>query len=309
MSWLVWCGLGPLLLAAALAPFFREALRPKLSDKERQGASGQFAQLQDGLTYFEWRGPAQGHVIVLVHGLTTPSFVWLSIAEALAADGYRVLRYDLFGRGLSDRPKGLQDRDFFVGQLTELLAREGVGQDITIIGYSMGGAIATAFASMHPARVRQLVLIAPAGMQKLSGGLVRLVRVLPGVGDWLMHTAYPGILRRGLDAERDLETSVPGINDLQRAELTRRGFLPAVLSSLRGILATRLSTDHRLIAKWEIPVLAIWGSDDDVISLNAKDQLAEWNHEADQVVVPNAGHGLPYTHTDEVLAHIRKWLI
>jgi pimeloyl-ACP methyl ester carboxylesterase len=66
------------------------------------------------------------------------------------AKGHRVLTYDLYGRGYSDRPGGEQDARFFIRQLEDLLEHQGVTQPVTLLGYSMGGAIGAAFAAKHP---------------------------------------------------------------------------------------------------------------------------------------------------------------
>ena len=95
------------------------------------------------------------------------------------------------------------------------------------------------------------------------------------------------------------------ITDLQRAETDRRGYFPAVLSSLRGVLRAPLPEQHAAIAAADVPVLAIWGADDDVIALAGRDVLAEWNPNARHTVIDGAGHGLTYTHTDQVLDAIR----
>jgi pimeloyl-ACP methyl ester carboxylesterase len=56
------------------------------------------------------------------------------------------------------------------------------------------------------------------------------------------------------------------------------------------------------LAQVGLPVLAIWGEDDDVIPLSAKDQLADWNPNVRQEVIEGAGHGLTYTHVNEVMS-------
>ena len=160
MFGLVLLGLG---LIAAL-PFLFERRKPDMNDEIRQRAPDQFAKLSDGYTHFQWHGPAEGPVLVCVHGLTTPSFVWDQLMPGLTEAGFRVLTYDLYGRGLSDRPKGIQTRSFFMRQLRDLLHQQGVLDGFTLMGYSMGGSIATVFASEEPQRVSQLVLLAPAGM-------------------------------------------------------------------------------------------------------------------------------------------------
>ncbi|MEX0310009.1 MAG: alpha/beta fold hydrolase [Tateyamaria sp.] len=297
---------GVLLVLGVLAiPVTIELTRSSLSDAERAKAPGQFALLSQGSTHFEWLGPERGPIALCIHGLTTPSFVWYGMARGLALMGFRVLIYDLYGRGYSDRAKGLQDAAFFDRQLTDLLSHEGIDEPLTVLGYSMGGAIAAEFTARHPHLVKQLILLAPAGMFQLAGGKIAAARDLPIIGDWLFLTVYPWQLRRGIAAEAGLASTVEDIGDLQQRETARRGFFPAVLSSLRGVLRDTCEEAHQTIARANIPVLAIWGAADDVIPLACKETLATWNPHATQVVVPDAGHGLPYLNTDATLAAIR----
>ncbi|MEO0403054.1 MAG: alpha/beta hydrolase, partial [Pseudomonadota bacterium] len=244
-------------------------------------------------------------IAVCIHGLTTPSFVWRGLAKGLALMGFRVLVYDLYGRGLSDRVRGPQSADFFVRQLTDLLTHEKVKGQITLIGYSMGGAIAAHFTSRHYGMVKQLVLLAPAGMQDLAGPRLTMVRDIPIFGDWLFLLAYPIVLRQGIRAEANLTSSVEGINAMQHAETDRRGYFPAVLSSLRGLLRDTAEDAHKEIAAAGVPVLAIWGDQDDVIDLEGKDTLTAWNPQSKHVVIAGAAHALTYSHTDQVLEAIR----
>ena len=293
------------VLSVLAVPVTIELMRSPMNDARQDKAPGQFALLSQGRTHFEWLGPERGPVAVCIHGLTTPSFVWRGMAKGLALMGFRVLIYDLYGRGYSDTAMGRQDAKFFLTQLDDLLLNQNVTGPVTLLGYSMGGAIAACFAAANPGRIRQLILLAPAGMQELSGRQLTLARDIPVLGDWLFLAVFPTILRRGIDAEAGLPGSVPGITDLQHAETDRRGYFPSVLSSLRGLLRHPLEDAHRAIAAAGIPTLAIWGAEDDVISLGCKTTLAEWNPQAVQTVVADAGHGLTYTHTDAVLDAIR----
>ncbi|MDX1779982.1 MAG: alpha/beta hydrolase [Thalassovita sp.] len=297
-----------LVAVVIAAPFLREALRPRMGAAARQAAPGNFADLPQGVTHCQWQGPEDGPVAVLVHGLTTPRFVWGGVAAALVDRGYRVLSYDLYGRGFSDRPGGVQDRDFFLRQLNDLLADQGVADGFTLMGYSMGGSISTAFAAAHPGRVKRLVLLAPAGSEPLGNARSRFWRCLPGIGLWWMLAGFAGRHRRGTETERDLPTSVPGIVDLQRAELRCRGFIPAVRSSLCHMLGEVQAADHRAIHAAALPVLAVWGADDAVIPIRAKAALEGWNPAMRHAVVDGAAHGVTYTHTGEVMAAVQAFL-
>ena len=132
-----------LLGAVAMLPWLREKRRVEMDTEARHGAPGKFVRLSRGLTHYQTSDSARGPWIVLIHGLTTPSFVWEGLVPYLEALGFRVLRYDLYGRGFSDRPKGRQTPEFFVAQLAELLATHEIEEEVTLVGYSMGGVIAT----------------------------------------------------------------------------------------------------------------------------------------------------------------------
>lgn len=296
------------LALVAIMPFWLERRRRPMDGAARRGAPGQFAQLSQGVTHYRWLGSARGPVAVCVHGLTTPSFVWDGLAEGLGKLGFRVLVYDLYGRGYSDTVPGPQDRAFFLRQLDDLLAHEKLDGDLTLIGYSMGGTISAAWAADNIRRMRDLILIAPAGLTAINLSAQRRAMMRPGIGDWMMLAFYPRMHRKGTEAERHLPTSVPGVVDLQQAELTRRGFVPAVLASIRGILSESRADAHRAVAKASIPVLGVFGADDRIIPGEARTRLEEWNPDARTVIVAGAGHGLTYTHTDAILTAIRDFL-
>ena len=94
-------------------PFAFESRRKVMGPEDRRDAPGEFIELSQGITHYQWHGPVRGPIAVCVHGLTTPSFVWQGLTAGLTAMGYRVLTYDLYGRGYSDRPKGDQTDAFF----------------------------------------------------------------------------------------------------------------------------------------------------------------------------------------------------
>nr|WP_114293097.1 alpha/beta hydrolase [Pseudosulfitobacter sp. DSM 107133] len=294
------------LLAALIAlPVLIERTRPRMGTKARSTAPGKFATLSGGVVHYDWLGPVRGPVCVCVHGLTTSSYVWGGLTRGLAALGFRILIFDHYGRGYSDRPKGAHDDAFYLTELEELLAHEGVQDDITLIGYSMGGAIATLFAASHPDRVRQLILLAPAGMTLVRTRLNRFILNTPLIGDWMMLAFFPRQLRKGVKAEAATPSQVENIGALQQAELNWRGFVPAVLSSLRGVLAGTQKAEHQIIHRAGIPVLAIWGREDRVIDLSSVGMLAEWSRNAHQEVIDGATHALTYTHADQVIRIIR----
>ena len=87
----------------------------------RRATPGQFVRLTDGYTHYEIAGPPAGHVVVLAAGFSVPYYIWDPTFNALAEAGFRVLRYDYYGRGFSDRPDVPYTQAFYVRQLGELL--------------------------------------------------------------------------------------------------------------------------------------------------------------------------------------------
>lgn len=299
MTWLVIL----IAFAAALAvfPFLRERQRIAMTPALRKKAEGQFAKLSDGLTHYSWSGGARGPVIVAVHGLTTPGIVWSAVTPILTGLGFRVLSYDLYGRGFSDAARGKQNLDFFVRQLDELLADQKVSDNITLMGYSMGGSIVTAFAAAQTHRIARVLLIAPAGIELNETPFDRFCRIVPFVGDWA-HSMF-GAARAGRGAAKP-----HAIADMQDFQLARRGYMPSVLSSRRYALNQTLEAAHRKLGREDVPVWGFWGREDGVIPLSAMGTLVRWNRAVRNSDFASADHGLTYTHADELGAAVAEML-
>ncbi|KAI0482662.1 alpha/beta-hydrolase [Xylariaceae sp. FL0804] len=117
---------------------------------------------------YEW-GPEEGERVLLVHGISTPVVALGDLAHELAGRGYRVMCFDLFGRGYSDAPADLpHDARLYVTQILLVLASSKLGwvasPGFHLVGYSLGGGICVAFARYHAHLVRSLSLIATCGL-------------------------------------------------------------------------------------------------------------------------------------------------
>src|SRR5436190_18671571 len=102
----------------------------ELNEETRSSAGGSFIQLPGGITHYEMsdsshllegEGPEARSPIVLIHGFSVPYFIYDHTFEFLSRSGFHILRYDLFGRGFSDRPHAPYNLDLFVQQLADLL--------------------------------------------------------------------------------------------------------------------------------------------------------------------------------------------
>ena len=79
--------------------------------------------LSTGATHYELTGPEDGPLVVLLHGATIPMWIWDCQVPALIQAGFRVLRYDMFGKGKSACPAVNYDRHLFCNQLHDLISR------------------------------------------------------------------------------------------------------------------------------------------------------------------------------------------
>src|SRR5690242_4931268 len=70
-----------------------------LNDDVRKAAGGSYVKLADGVVHYQLAGLDTGRAVVLVHGFSVPYYIWDPVFDTLTRAGFRVLRYDLFGRG------------------------------------------------------------------------------------------------------------------------------------------------------------------------------------------------------------------
>src|SRR5437879_512155 len=139
--------------------------RRNLDSATRAAAAGTFASLADGYTHYELGGPAtseNGHVVVLAAGFSVPYYIWDPTFDALTKAGFRVLRYDYYGRGYSDRPAIPFNDEMYVRQLDQLLNNTRITGPVDLVGISFGGSFITSFAAKYPDRVRSLIYFDPS---------------------------------------------------------------------------------------------------------------------------------------------------
>src|SRR5689334_19304890 len=157
--WAAW-GIGSVLVVAGLFWGIYSYADPEkltIDQSVRQSVSGSFVQLSKGYTHYEIGGPENGRIVVLAAGFSVPYYIWDPTFKALTDAGFRVLRYDYYGRGYSDRPVDDVAKeykvDLHINQLTELLDKLHITGPIDLVGLSFGGSVITTFAYRYPDRV------------------------------------------------------------------------------------------------------------------------------------------------------------
>ena len=262
---------------------------PSPADGPLSAISGTFLQLPAGRTWYELAGPANGKPVVFVNGYSIPHYLWDHNFAALAEAGFRVLRFDHFGRGWSDRPDVTNDDDLFDRQIVDLLDALNIRGKVCLVGSSMGGIVAANFADRHPERVERLVLIDPAGMMPRPR-LPKSLLLMPIIGELVMRLTSDDTLAANMADDLLYPHLSPEYVGNYKPQMKIPGFKRAILSTYRcGLLFDRRAVYERL-GRTGLPILLVWGDHDNVIPLNVGREILKLLPKARWRVIEETGH-------------------
>lgn len=285
-----------LLFAAMVAlPMLRNLERGPLDETARAAAPGQFLKLSHGDVHVQIGGPETGEPVILVPGFSVPSYVWEPLDVRLVASGFRVVRFDLYGRGWSARPDVVYDRDLFAEQLRELMDALAM-ERAHVIGLSMGGAIAARFAARHPNRVSKLGLIAPLTMSRDITPLQ-----WPLVGEWLTRVWLLPKLAASQLSDFARPERHPDWAERFLPQMRFDGFGRAILSTLRHVMVEDSLADFSVVGAQPREVLLLWGRKDTVVPFAHSERVRGAIPQAQFLAVEDAGH-LPHVEQDALVA-------
>lgn len=278
---------------------FRDETRD-LNPLTRREASGSFIQLSDGFTHYELSNPEVEQSVVFVHGFSVPYFIFDPTFEFLTRSGFRVLRYDLFGRGFSDRPERRYTLDLFVHQLDDLLDSLKLKGLVSLVGLSTGGPIVAAFTLGSPGRVDKLVLIDPIGAAPLPFAPALKVAALPFVGEALLSLVksdqpFGKIVSRIFGRE-----AIGEFRSRYIVQMKFKGFRRALLSSVRNGVLNPCRENYERLGKMDKPVLLFWGRQDPTVPFRHSRDLRKAIPSAEFHVIEHCGHIPHYEKAEEV---------
>ncbi len=220
-----------------------------------------------------FRMAGEGPVIVLIHGITSRSDVWLDVMERLT-ERHTVVAPDLLGHGRSAKPRGDYSLGAYASGGRDLLGLLGFERG-TVVGHSLGGGIALQFAYQFPEYCERLVLMSSGGLGKEVNPLLRAA-VLPGAElvlplitrDWAIKTgtAVGEFFERfGFQAGPDIAEAARGYASLADTD-SRQAFLHTVRAVI-DLGGQRVSATDRLYLAERMPTLLIWGTNDPIIPI------------------------------------------
>lgn len=272
----------------------------ELNEATRKSADGSFIQLSNGITHYELGGNESGEIVVLIHGFSVPYFIYDPTFQFLTQSGYRVLRYDLFGRGFSDRPRARYNLDFFVQQLDDLLDALRLSRRLSLIGLSMGGPIASAFAVRYAERVDKVVLIDPIGAKPIAFSPMLKAAKIPLVAEAVLGLVGGDALVKGVAGDFFDPTLVDHFIKRYKIQMQYKGFLRAILSTLRNNMLGEFMNVYERLGTMDNPILMFWGRDDNTVPFEHSNDLRAVIPNMEFHVIEHCGHIPHYERPEEV---------
>lgn len=253
-----------------------------------------------------------GRAVILLHGWPLTCDTWDEQAIALAQSGFRAISYDRRGFGRSSQPWSGYDYDTLADDLAAVIEETGA-QDVTLVGFSMGGGEVARYMSRHAGKsVVKAVLLAsvvPCMLQAEDNPLGTPQTVFDQMAQGLQNDRakfYPGFFKDFY--------GVGLMSQTVSNELLEWSCRQAMQASLQATLASAkafATTDFRAdLPALSVPTLVIHGTADKIVPIDAAGRAAAKGI-AQSTLLEYAGapHGLLATHrlqlTQDLLGFVR----
>lgn len=252
------------------------------------------------LRYLEW-GNTQSDPIVLVHGFSSTAGAWTRVGDELGSE-YHVIAPDLRGHGQSEwDPQERYSDDQLAADVRALVQKLAL-PPFTLIGHSMGGAVAFTYAATYPEDVKRLVIedsapLAPGRMlTELRTNFASRDEVAQSV-----RAANPTMSEEAVQGRVDVYYR-------PRPDGTW-GFRADVVGVRHGRGANDADRSWANVRKVQAPTLVIRaGAEPPLVSLETTERLSRENPRIQVVTVPGAGHNIHFAHYDQFMTHLRQVL-
>ncbi len=242
-----------------------------------------------GTAHVVTAGPEDAPTVVLVHGIgDRAARDWDGLIAALARR-HRVVAFDLPGFGRSSKGNEPYTPENYVTFLRYLMTEHIHARSFSLVGHSMGGAIALRYAARYPQDVTALVLVdVPGILHRMS------------YSKYLSHLGInflPSLYRAQNDHLRNLMSNILGlVEKIQPAPEAivanpkwRQSLLNAEPAKIAG-LALALEDFSPDIPRVQAPVLVLWGGRDPIAPLRTGRVLSANLPHAQLEVFDTSGH-------------------
>jgi len=250
-------------------------------------AQGNYIDLDGRRTHYIEKG--EGEPVILLHGFNYDSYLWAENIDALA-QRFKVYALDLWGFGYSTREPLDYGYQLYAEQV--LLFMESLGiPSASLVGQSMGGGTAMLFCVQHRQRVNKLVLVDPAGLPNPLPLMAKFFN-LKGVGEFFSGLKTDAIRKKGL---RDLfiyNNELLTDDYFENATRSQKieNSTQVGMTILRKQFFDKLSDEISHLAEVDVPILLVWGREDQAIPLRVGQEMHRILKGARFEVLDNAGH-------------------
>ncbi len=297
-----------ILILLAIPYFVLETEWHELDEAVRKNTFGNFIKLKNGYVHYELQGPDSGKTIVLIHGISIPYVIWDHTIHALADEGYRVLRYDLYGRGYSDRPDIKYNEELYDNQLSDLLDSLKITGKINLVGISMGGVIAMNFTDCHPDQVEDLALIDPAGFVDENQNQAKILAI-PILGNYLSGVLGNLVISGKIKDNFYDSAYVDSIKPIFKEQMKYKGYKRALISTACNLNLSNNTELVQRLGKTNRRFMLIWGKADKIIPFSKSEHFKKSLPGLEFYPIEKAGHVPQYEKPEEVNLLLIKFFI
>jgi len=254
----------------------------------------------------------EGPPVVLLHGgiIDAATVSWPPVIDRLASD-YRVLAPDLLGYGESDLPPGPYSIPRHAGVVADVLDELDLGP-VTLVGLSMGGAVAIQLALDRPDLVDRLVPIDPFGLgQELPNGLLSYLLARVQVFNRIAIAAFRRsrrLTRASLGGiVHDLDSLPPAAVDAVYREV-QRPTAGVAFRRFRDAEVTRdgyRTTFTDRFEEFSMPVHFLHGSHDELFPVEWARRAADRVPDGEVTILDDCAHWAPRENPDAVAAQVK----
>ncbi len=246
----------------------------------------------------------EGPPVVLIHGWPLSGDSWDPISQALADSGFKAIAYDRRGFGRSEQPSGGYDYDTFADDLAAVMEATGATDNVTLVGFSMGGGEIARYLSRHGgkgvARVALVSSVVPYMLQTQDNP--------DGVPQATFDEMTDGMLQDRAKFFTAFFKDFYGIGLLSRPvsdEVLHLSWITAMQAGLRPTLASAKAfgtTDFRPdLASFTMPTLIIHGTADKTVPIDTTARaVAKAVPHATLIEYDGEAHGVFATQTDRL---------
>ena len=235
----------------------------------------------------------EGPVVIFLHGAGAGASGYSNFKgnfPVFAAAGYRCIVPDMLGFGLSSKTDlAHYDLDFFVSGLKGLIDALGL-KDVTLLGNSLGGAIALGHALAYPDDVARLILMAPGGVEDIATYLA-----MPGIAN--MFAIYKAG-KTGAEAMRAVMSMQLFDPSLLTEEIINER-APIALTQTQASRSVMTVPNMTLrLHELRCPIFGFWGVNDQFNPVGGAMKLVEHAPNARMELVNRCGHWVQVEHRE-----------